>query len=124
MPIFILSIAVSVALIVHIIKTGRNTAWIFIVLFFPLVGSIAYFIVELLPALTNSRSGRRARRSLAKAVNPEKEFNEAARQLAIAPTVQNATALANQHLARAQFAAAKELFAMNLKGVHADDPVL
>ena len=47
----ILSIAVQAALIVHVIKTGRNMLWILAIALLPLVGSIVYVVVEVLPEL-------------------------------------------------------------------------
>lgn len=124
MPLVVLSIIVQLALVVHIIKTGRNTTWVFIVLFFPLIGALAYFIIELLPGLTNTRAAKSAQRSLAHAVDPDKALREATEQYAVARTAQNALALAQQHLARGNHAEAKELFERSLSGVHSDDPEL
>ena len=36
MPLFILSILLQIALVVHIVRTGRNTTWIWIVVMLPL----------------------------------------------------------------------------------------
>ncbi len=124
MPLIFLSIVVPLALVVHIIKTGRNMSWFFIVLFFPLIGSLAYFIIELLPELTNTRTAKSAQRSLAKAVDPDKELREAAAQYELARTAQNALRLAGAHLERGQFREARELYQRSLSGVHSDDPDL
>lgn len=124
MPLLVLSIIVQVALVVHIIKTGRNVTWVFIVLFFPLIGTIAYFILELLPELRGSRAAQSAQRSIAHAVDPDKALREATEQYELARTAQNALALAEQHLARGNFADAKALFERSLAGVHSDDPDL
>ena len=48
----ILSIAIQAALIVHAIKTGRNTLWIWAIALLPPLGPIAYVAVELLPELS------------------------------------------------------------------------
>src|SRR6185295_2701869 len=122
MPILAVSILLQLILIVHVIKTGRNTIWVFVLLFAPVVGGLAYLIVELLPEFMNSRGARRARRKVAKAVNPNRDLKEASQMLAVADTVQNSMTLANQHLERSQFQEAEELFARSLRGVHADDP--
>ena len=124
MPLIVLSIIVQLALVVHIIKTGRPLTWVFIVLFFPLIGSLAYFIVELLPEFRSSRTARSLERNISKTVNPHKNLKVASQNLEVADTVQNAIVLANECLERSRFAEAKELFARHLKGVHADDPVL
>ena len=57
----ILSIAIQAGLIVHVIKTGRNMLWIWAIALLPLVGSIAYTVVEVLPDLLGGRTARRAR---------------------------------------------------------------
>ena len=124
MPLIALSIVVQLALVVHIIKTGRNTTWVFIVLFFPLIGSLAYFIMELLPELTNTRSARSAQRKLATAVDPDKALREASERYAVARTAQTAMDLAGEYLLRANFSEAKEIYARALSGVHDDDPDL
>ena len=124
MPLIFISIIVQLALVVHIMKTGRNTTWVFIVLFFPLIGSLAYFIIELLPELTNTRTAKQAQRSIAKAVDPAKALREANAQYELASTAQNAMTLARLHLERGEFSAAKALFERSLSGVHGDDPEL
>jgi hypothetical protein len=121
MPILILSILLQLALIVHVLKTGRNTMWVFILLFAPVIGGLAYLIVELLPEFTGSRTGRRLRSSVTRAVNPDRDMKEAARNLAVAGTAQNAMKLAGEYLAKGRFAEARDLYADALHGVHADD---
>ena len=59
MPLIILSVLIQLALVIHIIKTGRGTNWIWVIVMLPLVGSLAYFILVIIPDLTNSRGGRR-----------------------------------------------------------------
>ena len=124
MPFFILSLIVQVALVVHVIKTGRNTTWIFILLFAPLVGTLAYLIVEVLPEFGSSRAAHQARRNFSRAVNPDRELREAAQKLAVADTVKNALTLAEQYLQKERYTEAKELYLRYLKGIHADDPQL
>lgn len=124
MPFFILSLVIQVALVVHVLKTGRNTLWVFILLFAPVVGTLAYVIVELLPDWSSSRRARSARRNLVRAINPNGALQSATERLAVADTVQNAIVLAEELIARGRYPEAKELYARYLKGVHADDPVL
>ncbi|MBF0452551.1 MAG: PLDc N-terminal domain-containing protein [Candidatus Magnetomorum sp.] len=40
---------------VHAVKTGRRMTWLFIILLFPVVGSIIYFITAMLPDLMENR---------------------------------------------------------------------
>lgn len=124
MPYLIASLVIQLALVVHIVKTGRNMTWVFIVLFFPLIGTLAYIIVELVPEWTHSRTAHSAGRRLSGIVNPDKDLNAASQNLAVADTVQNAMALADECLDKGRYAEAKQLYERSLRGVHAEDPFL
>jgi len=123
-PFIVLSLIVQIALVVHVVRTGRNMTWIFVVLFFPFVGSAAYFIVEILPELQGSRGARNAKRKLSKALDPGRELREAVDLYEAAPTAQNAMRLAALHLQAGAFDEARSLYARSLTGVHGDDPEL
>lgn len=124
MPLFILSILVQLALVVHAIKTGRNSSWIFILLFFPLIGGLAYLIVELLPAMGQSRSGQRVRRNVSRTLNPDRHVREAAQNFSVASTAANALMLAEQLMEKQAYAEAAELLEHSMRGIHATDPEL
>ena len=124
MPLFILSILVQVAFVVHIVKTGRNTTWIWIVILLPMAGSIAYFLLEILPGLANSRMGRSARRKVRSAVNPNRDINDAAESYSISNSVENTMRLADECLGRGLYSDAKNLYEKCLVGIHSDDPEL
>jgi hypothetical protein len=66
----ILSLIIQVLLIVHVIKTGRNTIWIWVLALLSLPGAIAYIAVELLPDLLKSRAAQRTARGLRRAMDP------------------------------------------------------
>jgi hypothetical protein len=120
----ILPYIIQLILIVHVLKTGRTTTWVFILLFAPFIGGLAYLIVELLPEWSNSRGGMQVRRHLKKLANPDRDFKAAARNFEVADTVQNAMALAEECLAKERYDQARDLFERALRGVHEDDPVL
>jgi len=61
-PLLLVSYAVQVLLVVHCFKTGRNTMWIWVLVFLPGVGALAYLAVEILPQLFGARSAARAAR--------------------------------------------------------------
>lgn len=122
MPIFILSILIQVAFVIHIVKTGRNTTWIWIVIMLPLAGSIAYLILEILPEITASRSGRKTGSKIGKLLNPDKEINQAAQNYSIVDTVENSLTLAKEFLNKNMFEEAKEIYNKCLKGLHEHDP--
>ena len=45
---------IQIALIIHVLKTGASRFWILILIFMPLIGGLAYFVIELLPQLSGS----------------------------------------------------------------------
>jgi hypothetical protein len=71
---YFINIAITVALVVHCIKTGRNTIWVWVLLWLPGAGGIAYVVVEILPQLFGSRTARRTLRGVGKAIDPEKDL--------------------------------------------------
>ena len=74
MSFFFLSLIVQVLLIVHVIKTGRNQIWIWVLALLSLPGAIAYIAVELLPDLFRSRTAQRTARGFKKAMDPTAEL--------------------------------------------------
>ncbi len=54
---FVLSLVIQALLIIHVIKTGRNTIWIWVLALLSYAGVIAYVAAELIPELLRSRSG-------------------------------------------------------------------
>jgi hypothetical protein len=74
MTYLIISIAIQVALIIHCIRTGRSTLWIWAIALLPLAGPIAYVLVEIIPALFTSRGTRRAMRNVGRALDPGQDL--------------------------------------------------
>ncbi len=70
----IISIIIQVLLVVHCIKTGRNTIWIWVIVLLPIAGPIAYIAVELLPELFGSRTAKRTARNVKKALDPQADL--------------------------------------------------
>jgi len=122
MPLYILTIVIQVAFVLHIVKTKRNTTWIWIVIILPLAGAIAYFIIEILPDLIQSRSGRSAKRTIGKIINPNKDLNNAASNYSIVDTVENSITLAEEFIDKEMYLEAKALYEKCLKGIHEGDP--
>ncbi len=122
MPFIALSLIVQVALVVHVIKTGRNTMWIWVVVMLPGAGSIAYVILEVIPELMGSRTARKASQSLGKIINPNKGINTATQNYSISNTVENSLKLADECMSKTMYEEAKCLYEKSLVGIHEDDP--
>jgi len=125
MPIIGLAVLVAQILCaVHVMKTGRPYYWIFIVIFAPMVGMIAYFIVEILPGLMGSHTARSAAAGVGRALDPGRAMRAAERNLAMTPTTGNKAALADAYLEVGRADEAAALYRDALAGVHATDPRL
>ncbi len=120
----ILSIAVQVGLIVHVIKTGRNMLWIWALALLPLVGAIAYVAVELLPELMGGSSARRAKSGMQRMIDPNRALRRASAEVEISGNVDARRRLAEEHLARGQYDAAIEVYRGGLRGIFEHDPTL
>ncbi|GAA6154009.1 tetratricopeptide repeat protein [Pseudoteredinibacter isoporae] len=122
MVFLILSVLIQFAFVVHIVKTGRSTTWIWIVLVLPVAGMLAYLVLEVLPDLGNTRQGRKASRKVKEALNPNKSINEASARYQQSDTVENAMNLANACLEKGLHDEARQLFEKCLNGPLSDDP--
>ena len=123
MPILgILILLAQIACAVHVARTGRSYLWIGLVLFVPVIGLAAYFLAEILPEMSRSRSARQTVTGLARALDPGGGLREALRRVEITPTAENKAALAAEYLAAGQPAQSAALYRDALTGVHATDP--
>jgi hypothetical protein len=122
MPLALLLVALDAMLIVHAAKTGRLCPWASIILLLPGIGVLAYLLVELVPEWMGSIQGQQARHQIANRLNPERRYRGLTDQLQIADTIANRVALADECLALAKFAEAKEHFAAVLARPLGDEP--
>jgi hypothetical protein len=120
----ILSIAIQAALIVHVIKTGRNMLWIWAIALLPLVGSIAYAVVEVLPQVLGGRTARRAKSGVQRLIDPDRELRRASAEVEISGNVDARRRLAEELFERGRFDAAIDVYQGGLKGVFEHDPTL
>ena len=120
----ILSILIQVCLIVHVIKTGRNMIWILALGLLPLVGSIAYVVVEILPEFLGGRTARRAKSGMQRMMDPDRDLRRATAEVEISGNVDARRRLAEELLERGQFDAAAEVYQGGLKGIFEHDPTL
>ena len=124
MFLYVLLVCLQLAVAVHALKTGRAAYWVFIVAFVPLIGVLAYLIVEILPELSQGRAGRRVRSDMKRLVDPGREYRRLALEVERAPTVENRKRLADECLRLGRTGEAAALYEAALTGVHATDPAL
>ena len=120
----ILSIAIQAGLIVHVIKTGRNMLWILAIGLLPLVGSLAYVAVEILPSAFGGRTARRAKSGVQRIIDPDRDLRRASAEVEISGNVDARRRLAEELFERSQYDAAIDVYQGGLKGVFEHDPTL
>ena len=59
LPLIGLSLILSIALAVHVVRTGRELFWLWIILIFQPIGGLVYFLAILLPELMRGSGARR-----------------------------------------------------------------
>lgn len=119
---FIVTVAFQLALAVHVARSGRSLYWIMIIVMLPLVGGLAYLLVEVLPGLRNDPSARRALGALGRAIDPAANRRRIEAQLALADTLDNRRRLAEECLRLGDFGNAADLYQRCLSGVYRHDP--
>ena len=149
-PLFLINLLISVGFCFHIVRSGQNTFWLWIVLMFPGLGWLVYLAVVILPGVFGGKTARTLSKSAREALDPTREYREAAKAAETTPTVANQMRLAAAAAAQGKHAEAESLYrkAVVLKvlpvpvglddlqhglhfgrglgdfGVHADDPTL
>jgi hypothetical protein len=120
----ILSIALQAGLIVHVIKTGRNTLWIWAIALLPGVGAIAYVAAEILPEIFGGTTARRARSGVRRLLDPDGALRRASVEVEVSGNVDARRRLADELFERGQFDAAIDVYRGGLKGIFEYDPTL
>ena len=108
----------------HVIRTGRNTLWIFAIGLLPGIGSLAYVIAEILPELFGGRTARRARSGMQRMIDPNRDLRRAATEVEISGNVDARRRLGEELSERAQFDEAIKVYGGGLRGVFEFDPTL
>ncbi len=118
------TVIIQAIFIFHVFRSGRPYWWAFIILSFPLLGSIIYYLVEVFPNSREHRDVRRMGTKLARALQPDAEMKRRIEDMEICGSVDNKAALAEECLARGFSHDAVRLYRSCLAGVHARDPAL
>lgn len=125
MPVLIiLSVAVQAFFIFHVFRTGRPYWWAYVILAFPLGGSLIYYFVEIFPNSREERKARQAVRGIVRSIQPDAELKRRAEELEICGSMDNKMALAEECEGVGMFGEAARLYRSCLQGAYANDPQL
>lgn len=121
---FAISLVFSVLLAIHVVRTGREMYWLFIILMFQPLGGIVYAIVHVLPDIFGGSTARRISKAARETMDPTREYREAKHAADEAPTVRNRSRLAAAASSLGKFDEAEALYRDAAHGIHAEDPAL
>ncbi|KQQ45905.1 hypothetical protein ASF61_19905 [Duganella sp. Leaf126] len=123
MHIFGIGIHVLVALYfaVHVIRSGQQMYWLFILFMFPLLGSVVYFIAVYLPSSRIEQGARKVASVAVRTLDPGRELREARAAYEYTPTAQNQMRLASALLEGGNAAEAASTYEACLQGPFSGD---
>jgi hypothetical protein len=120
----IISILVQAALVVHVIKTGRNQIWIWAIVLLGPAGVLAYVAVEIVPDLFRSRTAQRTARGFKKAMDPTAELRRYENETRVAGNVASRQRYAEELARHGRFDEAIAQYREALSGLYEHDPNL
>lgn len=122
MPIaFGIELLIQLFFVSHAMRSGKDKYWIFIIMAFPGLGCLAYFLMEYLPEAKHSPHAKRARSGIMDMVKPGRRLQYWMDQVEITPSVHNKKELAREYINSGQFDRALELYNQCLEGIYKDD---
>jgi len=124
LPVFGVSLLFSIALCVHVVRTGQQIYWLWIILLIPTLGGLIYLAAIVVPSLVAGPTARRLGQGAREALDPTREYREAGAACAETPTVYNQMRLAKAAAALGHHLEAETLFGQAAQGIHAEDPAL
>jgi hypothetical protein len=123
-PLFLLALVLQVVLIIHCIRTGRNTVWIWVLALLSLPGAIAYIAVEIIPGLWRSPTTGRALRGVRRALDPGQQLRAYQQAAQRSGDVASRQRYAEELARQGQSAQAVDAYRLALTGLYEHDPNL
>ena len=93
-------------------------------IFMPMIGGLAYFVIEILPEFSGSITGQRAVRNVKHTLNPGADMRQHKAAWDQSPNVDNGRRYAESLLDAGKTAEAEEIINQALKGLFATEPTL
>jgi len=112
--------------LVHSVRTGRARTWLYVymLIFLPVAGMIAYVVAEIVPDLLRSARLSEARQALSRRLDPERDYRYASAEAQANPSNRNLLALAGVALQVGRPTEAAGLYRRCLVGHDSNDPAL
>lgn len=124
LPLLGLYVIFTVAMCVHVIRSGREMFWLWVILMVPYLGGIVYLVAIVLPAVMGGPTARRAGQAARETLDPTRDYRAAKAAVDDTPTVSNRMRLAGAAGELGRWDEAEAQYRQAAQGVHAEDPAL
>ena len=120
--IFILSLLVQAFCGYHVVKTGQDKYWLFLIIIAPGIGCLVYALAVMLPSMSRSRQGKQTIRSIQQKIDPTRNIRALQDALCLRDTPQLRESLAHEHMQLKQYDDAIKEYKKALIGPNAGNP--
>jgi hypothetical protein len=123
---FIVSLLIQAGFIIHVIKTGRNQLWIWVLIIpgLAFAGILAYLVVEILPELFRSRAAQRTARGFRRAMDPGADLRRYEDEARVGGNVASRQRYAQELVRHGRYDDAVAQYREALSGLYQHDPNL
>jgi len=118
----LLVIACQVTCGLHVVRSGQERYWIYLIIALPGLGCLIYFLGIMLPDMLGSHRGRRTINRLHDSIDPERHLRALRDELEIRDTRDTRINLADELLRMGQGEEAAKHYQLALRGIHSDAP--
>jgi hypothetical protein len=115
---------VAILLCVHVIRSGREIFWIFIILMIPYLGALVYLVAVYIPSVAGGPAARKAREAARETLDPTRDYRLARQAAEDTPTAHNRMRWAAAAGELGKWDEAERVYREAAQGVHAEDPAL
>jgi hypothetical protein len=124
LSLYLLGLLFSIALCVHVVRSGQNMMWLYLILFLSPIGGVIYVLAVLVPQWTGGPTARKAREAARETLDPTRDYRLAKQASDDTPTVHNRMRLAAAAGELGKWEEAESVYRTAAQGVHAEDPAL
>jgi len=121
---YLLGLLFSIAMCVHVVRTGQNMMWLFLILFLSPIGALVYLVAIIIPGWTGGPTARKAREAARDTLDPTRDYRQAREAAEDTPTVHNRMRWAAAAGELGKWEEAEKVYREAAQGVHAEDPAL
>ena len=124
MPYLLLGYLPAIICGIHVVRTGQNMYWLWLLIIGGPLGAAIYFFAVMLPDLTGGRTARKVTSAARNIIDPEREYKSALTRLEETPTTDARMKAAQAASAIGRWEDAERLWAGSATGRWAEDPTI